>query len=188
MCVRIIGGIAEKRTDAKSKTAGQRTDAENTTGSTMKAVSPTEDIGMTAESASRHAGTKNAGRKTVLATIDLPLLVIERHESEVPWLKIFVRRSVREFSDCTPEEKQAIWYALDVIEREMLRYYHPEKINIASFGNMLPQVHWHIMARFKEDSYFPEPMWGTRQCDARLVLPPFEPFLAAVAEKLGASV
>lgn len=169
-------------------TAGRRTDAANTTGSTMKAIRPTDDTWVTAESVPRRGVTKNAGQKTDLATIELPLVTIQRHESEVPWLKIFVRRSVREFSDCTPEEKQAVWDALDVIEREMLHYYRPEKINIASFGNMLPQVHWHIMARFKEDSCFPEPMWGSRQRDARLELPPFEPFFKTVAEKLGASV
>ncbi|MHC3993853.1 HIT family protein [Thiomicrolovo sp. ZZH C-3] len=119
-----------------------------------------------------------------MAIVDLPLLFIELHESEVPWLKIFVRRSVREFSECTAEEKTAIWDALDVIEREMLSYYRPEKINIASFGNMLPQVHWHIMARFKEDSYFPEPMWGPVQRDGSLALPPMAPFLERLRRKL----
>jgi diadenosine tetraphosphate (Ap4A) HIT family hydrolase len=45
----------------------------------------------------------------------------------------------------------------------MLSYFNADKINIASFGNLLPQVHWHIMARFETDSYFPEPMWGQKQ-------------------------
>lgn len=66
----------------------------------------------------------------------------------------------------------------------MLAYYQPEKINIASFGNMLPQVHWHIMARFRDDSYFPEPMWGTKQRDAELVLPPMDPFIDSLRQKL----
>lgn len=122
--------------------------------------------------------------KTGLAAFDHPLIFIEVHESEVPWLKLFVRREVREFSDCTPEEKSSIWEALDIIEKEMLRYYRPEKINIASFGNMLPQVHWHIMARFREDSFFPEPMWGAKQRDAALSLPPMEPFLESILQKL----
>jgi hypothetical protein len=47
-------------------------------------------------------------------------------------------------------------------------------VNIASFGNLLPQVHWHIMARFETDSYFPEPMWGQKQRAAQLDLPSFE--------------
>lgn len=106
----------------------------------------------------------------------------------MPWLKLFVRRSVREFSDCSAEEKRAVWQALDVIEREMLAYYRPEKINIASFGNMLPQVHWHIMARFKEDSYFPESMWGEKQREGNLDLPPIEPLLQLLEEKLSPSV
>lgn len=119
-----------------------------------------------------------------MAIIDFPLYSIEVHQSEVPWLKIFVRRRVKEFSDCTPAEKSAIWTALDIIEKEMIEYYRPQKINIASFGNMLPQVHWHIMARFSEDAFFPEPMWGKKQREATLDLPPIEPFLARIRSKL----
>lgn len=111
---------------------------------------------------------------------------IELHESEVPWLKIFTQAVRKEFSECTPAEKAAIWQALDVIEKVMLAYYRPEKINIASFGNMLPHVHWHVMARFKEDSYFPEPMWGAKQREAALKLPPLEDFLEEVKKALAA--
>ena len=53
----------------------------------------------------------------------------------------------------------------------MIAYYNPTKINIASFGNYMPHVHWHIMARFEGDSYFPEPMWGVKQREASLKLP-----------------
>ncbi len=126
--------------------------------------------------------------KTVFPTIELPLLRIETEQSEIPWLKVFVRREVKEFSGCTDMEKNAVWEALDVIEKEMLSYYRPEKINIASFGNMLPQVHWHIMARFREDSFFPEPMWGPKQRDASLALSPMCPLLENVAERLGGTL
>lgn len=129
-------------------------------------------------------GIKNAAQRTTLPTAEFPLMYLEVHESEVPWLKLFVRRSVKEFSGCTKEEKAAIWTALDIIEKEMITYYRPEKINIASFGNMLPQVHWHIMARFIDDPFFPEPMWGKKQRKADLDLPPMAPFLARVTEKL----
>jgi diadenosine tetraphosphate (Ap4A) HIT family hydrolase len=112
------------------------------------------------------------------------LIRVETEESEVPWLKIFTQVERREFSECTHDEKAAILEALDVIEKEMLSYYRPAKINIASFGNYLPLVHWHIMARFKEDSYFPEPMWGSRQRTSCLELPPFELFCAQVNLKL----
>ncbi len=112
------------------------------------------------------------------------LIRVEIEESEIPWLKIFTQVERREFSECSSEEKSAIFSALDVIEKEMLSYYQPAKINIASFGNYMPLVHWHVMARFKEDSYFPEPMWGTKQREASLELPSFEMFCTKVNSKL----
>lgn len=112
------------------------------------------------------------------------LIYIQLHESEIPWLKIFTQIKRKEFSECMPEEKQMIWEMLDLIEKEMLAYFKPEKINLASFGNMLPHVHWHIMARFHNDSYFPEPMWGIKQREGNAVVAPMEPFITQLREKL----
>jgi diadenosine tetraphosphate (Ap4A) HIT family hydrolase len=112
------------------------------------------------------------------------LIYIELHESEIPWLKIFTHAPHKEFSECNAEEKKAIWDALDIIEKEMLMYFKPTKINIASFGNMLPRVHWHIMARFENDSYFPEPMWGLKQREGFELKAPMEPFLEKVKREL----
>lgn len=88
---------------------------------------------------------------------------IQIEQSVIPWLKIFSNSQYKEFSECDKDTKEQILLALDIIEKEMLVYFEPEKINIASFGNYLPQVHFHIMARFKDDPYFPEPMWGEKQ-------------------------
>jgi ABC-type multidrug transport system fused ATPase/permease subunit len=59
-----------------------------------------------------------------------------------------------------------------------------DKINIASFANYLPKVHWHIMARFKTDSHFPEPVWGAKQREARLDLPPMDAFIERLQKRL----
>lgn len=113
-----------------------------------------------------------------------PLIYIEIHESEIPWLKIFTHEKRKEFSQCTHDERMMIFDCLDLIEKEMIDYFKPEKINIASFGNMLPRVHWHIMARFSNDSYFPEPMWGVKQRDGLADMAPMEPFLKELKAKL----
>ncbi|MDD3603346.1 MAG: HIT family protein [Sulfurovum sp.] len=101
---------------------------------------------------------------------------IEIHPGEIPWLKIFTQHPYKEMSEVPQEIKNEIYRLLDVIEKEMIAYYNPDKINIASFGNYLPHVHWHIMARFAQDSHFPEPMWGAKQREAVLQLPSFEVF------------
>jgi len=112
------------------------------------------------------------------------LIFIESEESEVPWLKIFTKVQYKEFSDCPKDVKKEIWRVLDIIELEMLSYYNPTKINIASFGNYMPHVHFHIMARFEEDSYFPEPMWGAKQRESRLELKRFDEFVKVLNSTL----
>ena len=111
------------------------------------------------------------------------LIKIETESSEIPWLKIFTQKSIKEFSQCDKKTKEEIFKLLDIIEKEMLDYYCCEKINIASFGNYVPHVHFHIMARFKEDSYFPEPMWGKKQREANLTLPSFDEFILKLKSK-----
>lgn len=108
------------------------------------------------------------------------LVFVEQEVSEIPWLKVVLKREATEFSQCSSEEKSEIFRLLDVIEKAMIAYYRPKKINIASFGNYMPQVHWHVMARFEEDSYFPEPMWGKKHRESNLDLPSFEKFLEGI--------
>jgi len=112
------------------------------------------------------------------------LIKIEVESSEIPWLKIFTHKAYKEFSQASLEEKQEIWRVLDIIEKEMLAFFKPKKINIASFGNYMPHLHWHIMARFQEDSYFPEPMWGKVQREGTYRLENFDTFLELLKEKL----
>jgi diadenosine tetraphosphate (Ap4A) HIT family hydrolase len=112
------------------------------------------------------------------------LVYIEIEKSEIPWLKIFTKESYKEFSQTPEEVKNEIWRLLDVIEKEMLLFFKPEKINIASFGNYVPHVHFHIMARFKNDSFFPEPVWGTKQRDGSYRLENFDTFLQKLQHKL----
>jgi diadenosine tetraphosphate (Ap4A) HIT family hydrolase len=111
-------------------------------------------------------------------------LKIESEESEIPWLKIFTQYPYKEMSEIPSDVKSDIYHLLDIIEKEMLSYYNPKKINIASFGNYMPHVHWHIMARFEEDSYFPEPMWGKKQRDADLKLPDLHIFCQNVIDQI----
>ena len=115
------------------------------------------------------------------------LVRIEKEDSEIPWLKIFAQEQAKEFSDCSPQTRQEIFRLLELIEIEMLDYFKPDKINIASFANYVPQVHWHIMARYQQDSYYPEPMWGKKQREASLNLPSMNIFIRQLLSKLETS-
>jgi diadenosine tetraphosphate (Ap4A) HIT family hydrolase len=103
-------------------------------------------------------------------------IYVEKENSEIPWLKIFTQEPYKELGDVPKDLKSKLWDVYDLIEYEMIHYYHPKKINMASFANMLPRVHIHVMARFEDDSYFPNPMWGEKLRDANLTLPDEDKF------------
>jgi len=107
---------------------------------------------------------------------------IEPHE--VPWVKIFTTKEYKELSDMPKEQRQRLWELYDIVEEEMRVYFQPDKINMASFGNMLPRVHIHVMARFKNDSYFPNPLWGEKTQESSLDLPSFELFYEHLTKQL----
>ncbi len=109
---------------------------------------------------------------------------IEVHESEIPWLKIFTTQQYKELTDAPKPLRKKLYEVMECLEEEMRKYYQPEKINIAAFGNYLPHLHIHVMARYKEDSYFPEPMWGEKQREAKLELPDTKLFYEKVKTTL----
>jgi diadenosine tetraphosphate (Ap4A) HIT family hydrolase len=48
-------------------------------------------------------------------------------------------------------------FAVESVVREQLT---PEKMNLASFGNAVPHLHWHVIPRFTDDPHFPQPAFG----------------------------
>ena len=109
---------------------------------------------------------------------------IEIEKSEIPWLKIFTQTEYKELSDLPRDLRLKLFELYDIVEVEMINYFSPDKINMASFANMLPRVHIHVMARYKNDSYFPNPMWGEKQREAKLELPSFELFYEKLQKRL----
>jgi diadenosine tetraphosphate (Ap4A) HIT family hydrolase len=70
---------------------------------------------------------------------------------------------VREMTDLTASDRillmQAVWQ-VEAAVRETLR---PDKMNVASLGNMVPHLHWHVIPRYFDDARFPGPIWSQVQ-------------------------
>jgi len=114
-------------------------------------------------------------------------IYVEKETSEIPWLKIFTKEPYKELTDVPLELRERLWKIYYIVEQEMRSYYNPKKINMASFANMLPRVHIHVMARFEKDSYFPNPMWGEKLSEGNLKLPDEEGFYKRVLMALTTS-
>lgn len=77
--------------------------------------------------------------------------------------RLILNEHVAEMSDLPKEEAQALFEALLKLEMIVKNVMKADKINLASLGNMVPHVHWHIIPRFKDDTHFPESIWGKAQ-------------------------
>lgn len=112
------------------------------------------------------------------------VIYVEREEHEVPWVKVFTKVKFKEFSDCDEATRAHLMRAVLECEKSMRMFYNPDKINIASFANYVPRVHFHVQARFKADSFFPEPLWGKKMRKGKLNLPEFDEFAEILAGNL----
>ena len=48
------------------------------------------------------------------------------------------------------------------LEAGLRDWLRPHKVNLASLGNLVPHLHWHVIPRFRDDPHFPNPIWGAR--------------------------
>ena len=67
---------------------------------------------------------------------------------------------VAEFSDLQAEDRQLCMAAVTAVELALRECLRPTKINLAALGNVVPHLHWHVIARFDWDSHFPAPLWA----------------------------
>jgi diadenosine tetraphosphate (Ap4A) HIT family hydrolase len=90
--------------------------------------------------------------------------VIRVDDEAFPAFYRLVRREhASEMSDLEPAEQRRCLAWVVAIEAVLRRELAPAKINLASLGNVVPHLHWHVIARFGWDSHFPQPVWGQRQ-------------------------
>lgn len=70
---------------------------------------------------------------------------------------------VAEFSDLSAAQRERCMALVVAVEQVLVERLRPTKVNIASLGNVVPHLHWHVIARFDWDSHFPQPIWGAAQ-------------------------
>ncbi|HBP29327.1 MAG: HIT family protein [Advenella sp.] len=89
------------------------------------------------------------------------LRVIDAQEADYPaFTRVILNRHAQEMTDLNQTERSGLMSAVYLVEALQRRHFQPDKINLAQLGNMVPHVHWHIIARFADDKHFPNPIWG----------------------------
>lgn len=77
--------------------------------------------------------------------------------------RVIWQAHVREMSELDPVQRSHLMNVVFATECAVRELAQPDKINLASLGNLTPHVHWHVIPRWQDDSHFPAPIWATAQ-------------------------
>ena len=126
----------------------------------------------------------------MLVWTDHQVSVVAVDEAEYPgFTRVVWNAHVKEMTDLSAAERNRVMEVVWAVESAQRAVMAPEKINLASFGNMTPHVHWHVIPRYLDDAHFPNPTWAVAQrssapellASRRALLPALH---AAIVERL----
>lgn len=94
--------------------------------------------------------------------------IINANDPHYPaFTRVVLQKHATEMTDLAPAERQKLMQYVFLVEHIQRQIFHPDKINLAQFGTMVPHIHWHIIPRFKWDLHYPASVWSnpTREVD-----------------------
>ena len=93
---------------------------------------------------------------------DFPLSrLLLKNDTRFMWMILVPRKpNVRELVDLNSEDQLLLLEEINKISHLLKEITHPDKLNIGMIGNIVPELHVHIIARYKTDSLWPQPIWG----------------------------
>jgi diadenosine tetraphosphate (Ap4A) HIT family hydrolase len=74
--------------------------------------------------------------------------------------RVILNRHIKEMTELDAGERTRLMTVVFAVEGALRALLQPDKINLASLGNVVPHLHWHVIPRFADDRHFPNPIWG----------------------------
>lgn len=92
---------------------------------------------------------------------DAKCRVVRVEDSDYPaFCRVIWREHKTEMSELEPTDRAHLMQMVFAVESALREFLRPDKVNLASLGNMTAHLHWHVIPRFRDDRHFPQPVWG----------------------------
>lgn len=101
-------------------------------------------------------------RRDTLPVCRLKLSLVQlMNDSQYPWLILIPAvEDVTEIAELNEKQRKLLINEIAQVQTVLRTVFQPHKMNVAALGNMVPQLHLHVIARFREDPAWPGPVWG----------------------------
>ncbi len=92
--------------------------------------------------------------------------VVRADEPDYPgFLRVILNAHVKEMTDLPVADQASLMRVVLAAEAALREVMAPDKVNLASLGNVVPHLHWHVIPRYADDPHFPNPVWGEKKRD-----------------------
>jgi diadenosine tetraphosphate (Ap4A) HIT family hydrolase len=89
--------------------------------------------------------------------------VILANDPDLPgFCRVIWNHHVAEMTDLSHGEREHLMSLVFTVEEAVRHVMHPDKVNIAALGNIVPHIHWHVIPRYQDDAFFPGSIWSTK--------------------------
>jgi diadenosine tetraphosphate (Ap4A) HIT family hydrolase len=99
------------------------------------------------------------------------------------FLRVVLNRHEKEMTDLPDSERHRFLAVVLAVESHVRQSLQPDKMNLASLGNLTPHLHWHVIPRWRDDRHFPGPVWAPAKHSA-----PVPPERQAAAGRMAATL
>jgi diadenosine tetraphosphate (Ap4A) HIT family hydrolase len=100
---------------------------------------------------------------TLLGEFPLCLALLIKDDA-TPWVVLVPKlEHVKELHHLTVKQQQQLLSEVQTVSQSLEAVFQPDKLNIGALGNLVPQFHFHVVARFEKDIAWPGPIWGNTQ-------------------------
>lgn len=87
--------------------------------------------------------------------------VVRVNDADHPgYCRVIWQEHVAEMSDLTSSEQRHLYSVVNAVEAALRALLRPDKLNLASLGNLVAHLHWHVIPRWRDDRHFPRPIWA----------------------------
>jgi len=89
------------------------------------------------------------------------LRVVEVDDADYPgYTRVIWNSHIPEMTSLSRHGRELVMQTVWTVEEVQREIFHPDKINLASLGNMVPHLHWHVIPRWRGDRHFPDAVWA----------------------------
>ena len=98
-------------------------------------------------------------------------VVLVQDRDHPGFCRVILNAHTKEMTDLPEAERVRLMNVVCAVEGLLRELLQADKINLASFGNAVPHLHWHVIPRFSDDPHFPNSVWSQKMREGTRPLP-----------------